>query len=111
MNALRIAVCLSWRSVGRGKTSAVGDDPKSRGERLYLCSKGVQIPEAAMNEDEWFSLTAFKVMERGFVDLNRLDLGATCTVLSFWVGEDVPSASSVSMRIDDATVIGIMATS
>jgi hypothetical protein len=66
-------------ALGRGKTSAVGDDPKSRGERLHLCLKGVQTPRATKNEDERLSsLTAFKVMERCFVDLRSVDLGATC---------------------------------
>jgi hypothetical protein len=49
--------------VGQGKKSAVRDDPKSRGEDLHLWLNGVQIPQAAMNEDERLSLAAFKVME------------------------------------------------
>ena len=57
------------RSVGRGETPAVGDDPVARGERLHLLLKRVQISQAAMDEDNGLSLTAFQVVERCAVDL------------------------------------------
>ena len=44
---------------------------------LHLSSKGVQISQATMNEDERLSLTALEVMERGLIDLDRADVGAT----------------------------------
>jgi hypothetical protein len=80
--ALGIDVCLCWWGVGRGKPSAVGDDPKPGGERLHLCLKRVQIPQAAMNEDERISLAAFRVVERCLIDLDWLDLEGTRCSLS-----------------------------
>ena len=54
--AERIDVCVSWRSVGRGETAAVGDDPEVRCERLDLFAKRAQISKAAMNEHKRLSL-------------------------------------------------------
>ena len=78
--AERIDVFLSWRSVGREETPAVGDDPEARRELLHLSLKGVQISQATMNEDERLSLTAFEVMERCLIDLER---GSRSHTLSF----------------------------
>ena len=74
--AERIDVCLSWWSVGREETPAVGDDPEARCERLHLLLK-VQISEATMNKDERLSFTALEVVERCLIDLDGADLGAT----------------------------------
>jgi len=68
--AKRIDVGLSWWSVGRGESAAVGDDPETRRERLHLWLKGVQISQATMNEDERFSFTAFEVVERCLIYCN-----------------------------------------
>ena len=51
VSAERIAVRLSWRSVGRKETPAVDDDPEARRERLYLLAKRLEITECAMNEN------------------------------------------------------------
>ena len=109
--AERIDVCLSWWSVGRGETPAVGDDPEARGERLHLSLKGVQISQATMHEDERLSLTALEVMERCLIDLDRADVGATRFRLTSCVREAGPSASSViriGMRREGASVIRII---
>ena len=75
--AERIDICLSWWSVGRGETPAVGDDPEGRCELLHLGLKGVQISEATMNKDERLSFTALEVVERCLIDLDTADFGAT----------------------------------
>jgi len=67
---------LRW-SVGRVISPTVGDDPEASCEGLRLCSKHVQIPKGAVNEHDRLTLAAFKVMERGFVDLDRADFGTT----------------------------------
>ena len=44
--------------------------------------ENVQIPEGAVNEHDRLTLAALKVMERGLVDLDRLNLGAAWSALS-----------------------------
>jgi hypothetical protein len=75
--AERIDVCLSWWSVGREETPAVGDDPETRCERLHLLLKDVQISQGTMNKDERLSITALEVVDRCLIDLDRADFGAT----------------------------------
>ena len=109
--AERIDVCLSWWSVGREETPAVGDDPEARCERLHLLLKGVQISQGTMNEDERLSLTALEVVERGLIDLDRADVGATRFRLTLCVREGSRARAAsikVSMRREGATVIRIM---
>ena len=112
--AERIAVCLSWWSVGREETPAVGDDPEARCERLHLLLKGVQISQATMNKDERLSLTALEVVERCLIDLDRADLGTTRFRLTSCVREEDPRPSSVtriSVRREGTSVIRIISTS
>ena len=70
MSAQRIDILSPRWSVGRVITPAVGNDPEASCEGLRLCSKNVQIPKGAVNEHDRLTLAAFKVMERGFVDLD-----------------------------------------
>ena len=82
MSAQSIDILSPRWSVGRVIPPAVGNDPEASCEGLRLCSKNVQIAKGAVNEHDRLTLAAFKVMERGFVDFDRLDLGATCAVPS-----------------------------
>ena len=113
VGAERIAVCLSWRSVGREETPAVDDDPEARRERLYLLAKRLEVTECAMNENERLALAAFVVVERCLIEVDRSDLGATRFRLTSCVREaraDATSVSRICVRSEGASVIRIIST-
>src|SRR6187551_3615401 len=78
MSALRIDILSPRRSVWRREAPAVGDDPEALCKRLHLPLKRVEIPKAAVHEHERLSFTAFKVMKRRVVDLERAGCQVTC---------------------------------